>query len=306
MKSKFLGITFVLLIGLSGCTKKAETAKNQDSTKVAHEDQQGYYTCPMHPQVHEHKPGKCPICGMTLVKVSGEQKAQAESKSENEILVSDRELQLAGLGKYTVVKKNLTFAFPVAGRWISNQEIAFQVYESDLQKVRVGSEFFGKSDSSSEDTFSGKIRSIDNLVDPSSRTIRVIGTLNKSIGRVVIDGGFFGEIKSVEKDQLAVPEQAVLRAGTRDLVYLITEKQGLKPMTISLGQKAGQEYQILSGLKEGDVISSGPNFLIDSEAKIRGTFEKADSSGNVSTPQCPADQHWDIPMAMCMPGKASK
>ena len=26
-----------------------------------------YYTCPMHPQVHRAKPGKCPICGMKLV-----------------------------------------------------------------------------------------------------------------------------------------------------------------------------------------------------------------------------------------------
>jgi cytoskeletal protein RodZ len=26
-----------------------------------------YYTCTMHPQVHQAKPGKCPICGMDLV-----------------------------------------------------------------------------------------------------------------------------------------------------------------------------------------------------------------------------------------------
>jgi hypothetical protein len=26
-----------------------------------------YYTCPVHPQVHKTKPGKCPICGMKLV-----------------------------------------------------------------------------------------------------------------------------------------------------------------------------------------------------------------------------------------------
>ena len=27
----------------------------------------GYYTCPMHPQIHQATPGNCPICGMTLV-----------------------------------------------------------------------------------------------------------------------------------------------------------------------------------------------------------------------------------------------
>jgi hypothetical protein len=27
----------------------------------------GYYTCPMHPQVHQAQPGNCPICGMNLV-----------------------------------------------------------------------------------------------------------------------------------------------------------------------------------------------------------------------------------------------
>ena len=27
-----------------------------------------YYTCAMHPQVHQDRPGKCPICGMILIK----------------------------------------------------------------------------------------------------------------------------------------------------------------------------------------------------------------------------------------------
>ena len=30
------------------------------------------YSCRMHPQVREPKPGKCPICGMTLVKQPAE------------------------------------------------------------------------------------------------------------------------------------------------------------------------------------------------------------------------------------------
>lgn len=32
-----------------------------------------YWTCVMHPQVKQEKPGKCPICGMTLVENKGGQ-----------------------------------------------------------------------------------------------------------------------------------------------------------------------------------------------------------------------------------------
>ena len=41
--------------------KKSEQTNSQDF----------YYTCRMHPQIHSDKPGKCPICGMTLIKKKG-------------------------------------------------------------------------------------------------------------------------------------------------------------------------------------------------------------------------------------------
>jgi rubrerythrin len=40
---------------------KSEQTKSQDF----------YYTCRMHPQIHADKPGKCPICGMILIKKEG-------------------------------------------------------------------------------------------------------------------------------------------------------------------------------------------------------------------------------------------
>ncbi len=49
-----------LLIAAAGCHQQAGKVKPADVD---------YYTCTMHPSVHQDAPGKCPICGMELVPV---------------------------------------------------------------------------------------------------------------------------------------------------------------------------------------------------------------------------------------------
>lgn len=44
-------------------TSEAEPAATPDHD---HDHAGGYYTCPMHPQIHEHQPGQCPLCHMDL------------------------------------------------------------------------------------------------------------------------------------------------------------------------------------------------------------------------------------------------
>jgi len=66
--SSFLLLLLITLTGLlNGCghPKAAQAAAPADSDIL-------YYTCVMHPQVHESKPGKCPICGMELIPVRKE------------------------------------------------------------------------------------------------------------------------------------------------------------------------------------------------------------------------------------------
>ena len=58
-KAFFLILIFILPLGFTSCQQnhnhEAETAAGIQ------------YTCPMHPQVVQDKPGDCPVCGMTLV-----------------------------------------------------------------------------------------------------------------------------------------------------------------------------------------------------------------------------------------------
>lgn len=65
----------MMLIGwlFAGCS----TEGNKKQEKLAGTDI--YYTCSMHPQIHEDKPGNCPICGMKLIKVEQNQKRDTTS-----------------------------------------------------------------------------------------------------------------------------------------------------------------------------------------------------------------------------------
>ncbi|MBL8018020.1 MAG: hypothetical protein JNM27_00010 [Leptospirales bacterium] len=78
----FLGL--MVLSALSYC--KVENAKSFKEGEGAPSNQvkAGYYTCPMHPQIHEDGPGKCPICHMDLVFKAGDfQKPQQAAQSRN-------------------------------------------------------------------------------------------------------------------------------------------------------------------------------------------------------------------------------
>lgn len=269
-RRKFLAtVSTVSLMLVIGCTPN-EKKSNPISDSPGSNDKklQGYWTCSMHPQIHRDGPGQCPICGMPLIHVKSE--GQLEKKETAYIEPSNEQLNNARIGKYTVVKKDFIISLPVSGRMVSSQEVAFQIYESDLEVVKTGIEFFGFAASSPREFLKGHISRIDNMVDPSSRTIRAIGRLQTRPSVFISESGFHGEIKNTIKNQICVPEDAVLRAGTRDLVYVFSTSNRLEARQVKLGQKGNKEYQILSGLHEGEIISTGANFLIDSEAKIRG------------------------------------
>lgn len=56
-------LSFFLLLGVSCGNKTTKADAQVEMQELATGD---YYTCPMHPEIHEDKPGDCSKCGMTL------------------------------------------------------------------------------------------------------------------------------------------------------------------------------------------------------------------------------------------------
>ena len=75
-------------------------------------------------------------------------------------------------------------------------------------------------------------------------------------------------------EKLAVPEDAVMHTGIKDIVFIVKPDGYFEPRTVRLGPKAQGYYEVLDGLKANeDVVTSG-NFLVDSESKLNAVLSQ--------------------------------
>jgi RND family efflux transporter MFP subunit len=74
-------------------------------------------------------------------------------------------------------------------------------------------------------------------------------------------------------ERMAIPEDAILDTGTRQVVFLYRDDGTFEPREVTLGQKVEDYYVLLDGLEEGDRIMTSANFLIDSESKLKAATQ---------------------------------
>ena len=93
---------------LTACSdKKKEPAIVQAKSDVK-------YTCPMHPQILEDHPGNCPICGMALVKKSG-QASEGAGISLNTVLQPVNSSVISNVNAITPEQKEIPMEISAEG-----------------------------------------------------------------------------------------------------------------------------------------------------------------------------------------------
>ena len=92
-----------------------------------------------------------------------------------------------------------------------------------------------------------------------------------------------------ETPALLVPSEAVIQTGRRAVVMLADEGGRFTPVEVETGIETGGQTEIRRGLKAGQRVVVSSQFLIDSEASLKGVEARLNSSAPpASAPSAPA------------------
>lgn len=167
------------------------------------------------------------------------------------------------------------------------------IYEQDLPFIQVGQEALVKLSYMPDRSFRGRVTYIYPTVDEKTRTARI--RMEFPNPGFFLKPGMFAtvEIHAVlANDAVLVPDMAVLRSGDKNTVFIVLDGGRFDPRQITLGARSMDgNYQVLSGLKEGETVVTSGQFLLDSESQLREAIQKMLSpNGAVGNPDKPEKQ----------------
>jgi Cu(I)/Ag(I) efflux system membrane fusion protein len=80
-------------------------------------------------------------------------------------------------------------------------------------------------------------------------------------------------LSSATRKALTVPTEAVIQTGTRSVV-IVAESGRFRPVQVKIGAEARGRSEVLDGLQAGEQVVVSGQFLIDSEAGLRGALDR--------------------------------
>ncbi len=153
---------------------------------------------------------------------------------------------------------------------LSTVWVIADVYEYELSTIRVGETASISLSYIPGKEFSSKIDYVYPALSGETRTARVRFTIPNPGGRLKPQMYSSVEIKIGLGNRLAIPDDAVIDTGTRQIVYVDKGEGYFEPREVMLGLRAEGYREVLMGLKAGEKVAASAAFLVDSEAQLKG------------------------------------
>ncbi|KKM83930.1 hypothetical protein LCGC14_1304310, partial [marine sediment metagenome] len=151
----------------------------------------------------------------------------------------------------------------------------FDAYENQIAQLQKGQNIKIISNAYPNKTFDTKVSFVDPVLNTQTRTVTIRAVLKNKEG--IFKPGMFvtGKIENeseIASKEISIPATAVLWTGERSLVYVKTnpDEPIFEMREVSLGNRRGDSFTILSGLQVGDEIVTNGTFTVDAAAQLQG------------------------------------
>jgi hypothetical protein len=122
--------------------------------------------------------------------------------------------------------------------------------------------------------FEGEVISVTPILETATRTLNVRALVNNPQNKLKLEMYVNVAINYDLGEKLAVPEEAVMHAGTRDIVFVTDPNGYFESRVVTLGAKAQGYYEVLQGLAANEEVVTSGNFLVDSESKLNAVLSQ--------------------------------
>ena len=146
-----------------------------------------------------------------------------------------------------------------------------EVPESQAALLRVGAKVQARSPAVPGTAFEGRVQALLPEVNTTTRTLKARLELANPGGRLV--PGMFVQMQFMDtraEKALLIPTEAVIQTGKRTVVMIAEENGRFRPADVEIGIESDGKTEVKRGLKAGQRVVVSSQFLIDSEASLKG------------------------------------
>jgi Cu(I)/Ag(I) efflux system membrane fusion protein len=146
-----------------------------------------------------------------------------------------------------------------------------EVPESQVAQLRPGTKVQARSPAVPGTTFEGTVQALVPEVNPGTRTLKARVPLNNPGMRLLPGMSVTMQFMDMRAEKaLLIPTEAVIQTGKRTVVMLAEDKGRFRPVEIEAGIESDGQTEVKRGLDVGQRVVVSSQFLIDSEASLKG------------------------------------
>jgi multidrug efflux pump subunit AcrA (membrane-fusion protein) len=145
------------------------------------------------------------------------------------------------------------------------------IQEKDLSSVKAGTDVVLKTQAYPGEEFRGRLTLVGDVIEPATRTIEGRVEVPNPSGK--LKAGMYVDASVAaagERTAIAVPEAAVQDDEGHAVVFVKTGERTFTRREVVSGEPFGGYVEILSGLKEGEIVVISGGFLLKSEMRKGG------------------------------------